>query len=115
MEKDTNAAGQLTRNIESLKAEHIHIFSGSAQDFLKREHAPFDLVFLDPPFRQDLLQDCVNLLESTNTLSPNALIYIETEKECSSLAIPAHWQLLKSLVAGQVHARLFQRQEVEHS
>ena len=37
----------------------------------------FDLVFVDPPFRQDLEQISCQKLEEFSLLSDNALIYLE--------------------------------------
>ena len=68
----------------------------------------FDIIFLDPPFRLGLMAEVLDLLESTDLLAPDALIYMETEAELSSLVVPASWQELKAKKAGQVSYRLFQ-------
>ena len=41
----------------------------------------FDLLFIDPPFREKLIQKSLNFIKSKNILSPNAVIYLECEKE----------------------------------
>lgn len=62
----------------------------------------FDIIFLDPPFHQDYLQRCCQWLENSNHVNDGALIYIEAERELQPLPIPAHWQILKNKIAGQV-------------
>lgn len=91
----------------NLEAEIAH---DNALSFLKKQGASssgFDIVFLDPPFRKDLLADVLSLLESSALLNPDALVYIETESELAALPIPPSWQELKSKKAGQVSYRLF--------
>ena len=50
--------------------------------------APFDIIFLDPPFHQNLIQPTLNWLISSNFLKSNSLIYIEMEKDLPSLVLP---------------------------
>lgn len=70
---------------------------------------PFNIVFLDPPFRKNLLKPCCHLLEEKNLLADNALIYLEAEAEYETLQLPENWELLKSKQAGQVSYYLAQR------
>ena len=69
----------------------------------------YDLVFIDPPFRQELALPCAALLEQQGWLAPEALIYLECEKELNVASLPAHWRLLKESIAGQLAYRLYQR------
>lgn len=67
---------------------------------------PYDIVFLDPPFHQNLIGDCCFWLQEHHWLSPNALIYLEAEKTAAPLILPENWQLLKNAQAGQVNCSL---------
>jgi len=71
----------------------------------------FDVVFLDPPFRKDLLNSCIEQLTQKPILKNNAIIYLEREKEATDIIIPACWKLLKEKIAGQVCYQLY---EVSH-
>ena len=64
--------------------------------------APFDIVFMDPPFGQEALADYVPLLDSGGWVKPGGLVYLECEKSAGAPAVPAHWELLKSKSAGEV-------------
>lgn len=70
----------------------------------------YDLVFLDPPFRQALLEQTLALLDLHPLIDHSALIYIEYEKEMRNLSFPSDWRLLKEKMAGQVRYLLFRRQ-----
>ena len=65
---------------------------------------PFDIVFLDPPFHQGLIEPSLEFLTQNNLLKPGALIYIEQES-----LIPSHpnFTQLKSKTTGQVSYSLW--------
>ena len=69
---------------------------------------PFDLVFLDPPFRKARAAPCCQLLEEGGWLSDGAFIYLEVESELA-FTPPLHWQLHRETHAGESHGLLFQR------
>lgn len=62
----------------------------------------FDIVFLDPPFHQQLIKTACQHLDEQGMLNPNALIYIEAEIDLQPLPLPPHWEILKAKQAGQV-------------
>lgn len=63
---------------------------------------PFDVVFLDPPFKKDFLGPCCEWLEKNNWLKSGSVIYIEAEKDLEPLPIPATWELVKEKTTQQV-------------
>lgn len=71
--------------------------------------AAFDIVFIDPPFHQDLLIPACTTLEANGWLKPDALIYTESETPPALLAFPSAWQLHREKKAGQVWYSLWQR------
>lgn len=77
--------------------------------FLATTPSRFDLVFLDPPFRQGLAAKACLDLELGGWLASDAVIYVETEHELV-WSPPASWQLHREIVAGDSHGRLFRRQ-----
>jgi len=108
VELDKQAAQQLKHNLNLLKSGNAQVHNQSALDYLSKEASGFDLVFIDPPFRQNLLQPSCQLLSQSTWLNANALIYIEREKELQLDELPQSWQLLKSKTAGQVIFELYQ-------
>jgi 16S rRNA (guanine966-N2)-methyltransferase len=93
----------LRENADLLKTHAAEFYCATFPQGLEHMHlAPFDIVFLDPPFRQQLLASCCQWLEQHHWLKPNALIYIEAEAELKPLPIPSHWQVLHSKKAGVV-------------
>jgi 16S rRNA (guanine966-N2)-methyltransferase len=64
--------------------------------------APFDVVFLDPPYRQGALAEFIPLLDAGGWIKPGGLVYLENERDAGVPALPSHWELLKSKSAGEV-------------
>lgn len=76
-----------------------------AMGFLEGAVAPFDVVFLDPPYRQGLLQPALQQLEARGWLRPGACVYLEHEPGIDP-PLPPGWRLLRSAAAGQVRYHL---------
>ncbi|WP_417881330.1 16S rRNA (guanine(966)-N(2))-methyltransferase RsmD [Vibrio sp.] len=108
IELNKQACQQLVTNSRQLKANNIEIHQQDALQFLQQPGQAYDVVFIDPPFRQGLLEQTLNLLQQNGWLAENGLVYIETEKELQLPEIPEHWQLHREKTAGQVCYRLYQ-------
>ena len=64
--------------------------------------APFDIVFMDPPFGQNALAEYLPLVAAGDWLKPGGLVYLENEKAAGPPDLPPDWELLKSKSAGEV-------------
>ncbi|RLM26693.1 16S rRNA (guanine(966)-N(2))-methyltransferase RsmD [Brenneria alni] len=111
LEMERAVAQQLTQNLTLLRAENAQVVNTDTLRWLAQAGEPFDVVFVDPPFRKDLLNNSLSLLEQQGWLAPEAWIYVETEAENTQLAIPGNWRLHREKMAGQVAYRLYVRQE----
>ena len=102
----------MNSNIATLQLKNATVKHGDSLTLLDNnaENDKFDLVFVDPPFRQNLAEKSCFLLESNHWLTEQALIYVEVESELSNLDTPDNWLLLKEKTAGQVICRLYQRE-----
>lgn len=118
LEQDRAVSAQLAKNLQLLQATEATLVTTDSLRWLAQPGARYDLVFIDPPFRQGLIEKTVQQLEAHHRLAEDAWIYIEAETEYGPLAVPAHWQLHREKVAGQVAYRLYIRhahpEEPEH-
>jgi 16S rRNA (guanine966-N2)-methyltransferase len=103
VEKDSVALAELARSRAALGADHVEIVHGEAADYLVRARECFDVVFLDPPFRQNALPALLERLHPR--LTPRARVYVESE---SALPAVPPWIELKRGRAGQVSYQLLQ-------
>lgn len=114
LELERPVAQQLAKNLQTLGAAQGKVIQTNTLSWLAQAGEPYDLVFIDPPFRKGLLQETLNLLEQNGWLAAEALIYVESEAEHGALEIPAHWHLHREKIAGQVAYRLYRRQQEKH-
>lgn len=108
LEKFATAAHQLKQNLSRLATENGTVIHTDTLSYLAQPNPDraFDIVFVDPPFRQQLVPQVLVQLAENGWLAQNALIYVETEKEHSPLMLPPAWQIIKEKGAGQVVSRL---------
>jgi len=110
VEKAPQLAKPLQHHLQQLKADNAEVITQDCLLFLQQPaKRQYNIVFIDPPFRQQLALPCCNALEQQGWLSNNALIYLETEKELALTNMPSNWQLLKENIAGQLAYRLWLR------
>ncbi|PQQ29362.1 16S rRNA (guanine(966)-N(2))-methyltransferase [Photorhabdus hindustanensis] len=109
IEYERNIAKQLSTNLDLLSAQNAEVINDSALTHLSRSGKPYDVVFLDPPFRKGMLSETIKLLEEQNWLADESWIYVEAESESTAIDVPGNWQLHREKVAGQVAYRLYIR------
>ena len=101
VEQDRTALAELDRSRAALGAEQVLIVAGDANAFLAREKECFDVVFLDPPFRQNAVPDLLAKLPPR--LLRGARVYVESG---APVAVLWPWTELKQARAGQVSYQL---------
>jgi 16S rRNA (guanine966-N2)-methyltransferase len=85
---------------ERIGAQHVELLHEDAFAYLKRMQ-PFDVVFLDPPFRQNALPAVFKQLKG----APGMRVYVESD---APFTPDAPWRELKRARAGQVSYQLFE-------
>ena len=112
VENNANVCQQLKTNGLVLSANQITVMHETVLIFLKKEASAFDIVFIDPPFHQNLAVKTCQSLEENNWLKSGAKVYLEVEHKLSLVGIPQQWQCLKQKSAGEVDYYLFQRNAI---
>lgn len=106
VERDPIALAVLARSRTLLGAGNVEILSCDALEYLRRNGERFDLVFLDPPFRQNPWAKLLALLPGR--LAPPARVYVEA---AARVEPPPPWSELRHGRAGQVSYQLLQWSE----
>jgi len=110
LETQHEAAKVLASNIQTLKAENIQLLQQDALAWLKSKPSQqFDIVFIDPPFASDYMQQVCQLLEQNNCLSEHACIYLEMDSQYELPELPNSWTVVRQKKAGQVSYYLVRR------
>jgi 16S rRNA (guanine966-N2)-methyltransferase len=108
VEADPLVVRTLQEQVVVLDARQVRIEQATCERYLQGPAEPFDLVFLDPPYRQGVLTGCMELLEQRGWLAPAAWIYLEAERGLEP-ALPANWEPYRSKTTGQVGYHLVRR------
>jgi 16S rRNA (guanine966-N2)-methyltransferase len=111
VENNAKACQKLKDNIAALAAIQVSLVPRDVTRFLQEPAESFDLIFLDPPFGQNLLVPTCRQLEQQGWLASYAKIYVEGERHLILAEMPSNWRLLKNKAAGEVSYYLYQRQE----
>lgn len=101
---ETNPATlkSLLDNKALLGADGASVIQADALNWLEQAHCPaFDIIFLDPPFADNLQQRCLTQIASSALLHPNTLIYVECPTDIA-LALPRNLSVNKEKRAGNV-------------
>jgi 16S rRNA (guanine966-N2)-methyltransferase len=88
----------------TLSADALELHVADARAFIEREKRRFDVIFLDPPFRDDPWAWLLPL--SAERLAPGGYVYAEAGRAIRPPPELATW---RSDRAGQVHYHLFAR------
>ncbi|HEX7114386.1 MAG TPA: 16S rRNA (guanine(966)-N(2))-methyltransferase RsmD [Steroidobacter sp.] len=101
VEREPAIGRHLKQTLGQLGATNAEVVIEDARRFLERRPQLFDIVFLDPPFDSDLLDEVLSQL-ARGWLAPNAHVYIECPAERGLPELPPGWLVHRSKQAGQV-------------
>jgi len=110
VEQDRAALAALERSRAALSAEQVSIVAADVSQWLARAGERFDVVFLDPPFRQNALPALLD--ELPPCLVHGARVYAEGP---ALIEAAAPWRELNRGRAGLVHFQLLQWGEHDRS
>jgi len=83
VEKSLDAYQIIRKNLEQIGVDHqAKLLLMDAFLYLNRNsHEVFDLIFLDPPYRQELVPKAILALSEHSYLTPTGVIIVETAKD----------------------------------
>ena len=79
-EKDKNAIMVIKKNIEKTHLE-VTLYETSYEKMLKKLNEKLDIIYIDPPYKTNLVYETVNNLINLNLLNSDSLIIVETDEE----------------------------------
>jgi 16S rRNA (guanine(966)-N(2))-methyltransferase RsmD len=103
VDADTKIYQTLHENKEKLQALQVELKMMNALNFLNSNVRKFDVIFLDPPYRLELLPKLLPLLPSH--LEKSGLVYTETK---GTWLADKQWRVKRSAKAGTVYYQLLE-------
>lgn len=110
IEKSRTAVDALNDNAARLGFECVEVVAADALTdglYSGQLAQQFDLVFIDPPFAEQLHANAVECVTRNNILRPEARVYIESRKRDGKLQVPEGWELHREKIAGEVRMQLY--------
>ncbi|HOY85865.1 MAG: 16S rRNA (guanine(966)-N(2))-methyltransferase RsmD [Methylotenera sp.] len=101
VEKSPAVHQMVLQNQAALNAVSARIYKADALDFLQSNQQQFDVIFLDPPYNQGLLDKVLPMLPTH--LAADGLVYAEAEYALKDSTV---WQVVKQSKAGNVFYHL---------
>lgn len=118
VERDGALLRYLEEQARTLDARNVELIRKDARQWVQLPRpaptAPFDIVFLDPPFASDLTALLCCQLERGGWLHSGALVYIEMPNHKGEPPLPGNWVLTHSGHAGRVGYYLVRRCRGRH-
>lgn len=108
VDNDKDAISTLKKNAAAIAADQMTFIHASYKEALLSQ-APFDIVFIDPPFQEQLHVPVSQWLEAKHYLAPKALIYIEARKGSSIEGLPENWVCFRHSSTATVDYYLFKK------
>ncbi len=109
VELNSKVARSLTDNANLLGInEQVNIINTDSDSFLRNASEQFDIIFLDPPFGQGLLENTLEKLKKN--LSETSLVYIEQENSHSEYQLTSEWLPVKHKKTASFSYALYQLQ-----
>jgi 16S rRNA (guanine966-N2)-methyltransferase len=110
VERDRVAAAAIRGLAGEWREVSVDVVCADALAWLRQEtedKAPFDIVFLDPPYDSSLLAAAADGLARSGRLAPDARVYLERRARDPLQALPDSWKELRAGRAGEVGYHLF--------
>jgi len=104
VENDRSVFSNLEKTLALIGAKQVDLVLADAFDYLHTSDERFDVVFLDPPFRQNALPTLLERLRERGARGARA--YVEAR---APVGAEAAWRELKRARAGQVSYQLLER------
>ena len=69
------------KNSNILKETNIEVFCEDALSFLNAPKDKYDVVFVDPPYKLEIYEKTLELLEKNELLQPFSIVVFESDKD----------------------------------
>ena len=92
--KATNVINNNIKNIGITDCEVLNLDYKKALEYLNNQNKKLDLIFLDPPYATNYIEESLNLIEKYNLLNENGLIICESDN-LDRIVYPSSFRAIK--------------------
>lgn len=110
VEKNPAAVKVIRENVGACGfADRVRLLPGDARLFLAGCREKFDLIFLDPPYAGDLLEESLRAIAEIDIVSENGIIVCESSLEKELPELPAPYGKGREYRYGKIKVTLYHR------
>ncbi len=88
------AINTINSNLKKLNINNATVIKGDYQKILKELNIKFDLIFLDPPYKTDYLEQSIKLILENNLLKEDGLLICESSS-LDKIVYPSNLEIYK--------------------
>lgn len=107
IEQSPQAHSNLKKIITQFNSPNLKLIKEDTLAYLQLRKEQFDIIFLDPPFAQNYIPQCLDEIVKNKLVPQGGLVYLESSTAIEPDSI--HWQQVKLKQAGQVIFGLFEK------
>ena len=110
VELNRTAARSIRESLEMLGADNCRLIESDALTWLRTcEPASLDIVFIDPPFDQQLESAVLEQIRERDCLVSGGLAYVETSRDAPPVGAGEGWETVREKVLGDVRMQLLKK------
>ncbi len=111
LEMRRDAVNLIGENLKTTGLEaKATVTQGDSLDFLAKTKKKFDLIFLDPPYHTDLLENALLAIEKFDILNAHGIIVCESAVGKTFPALSLPYEQGKTYRYGQIQLTIYRRQ-----
>ena len=111
IDSELKAIEIVKKNVEKTGfGNQAHIFKMPFDRFLNETKEKFDIVFLDPPYHNNLIYESLKMIKEKNLLNDDAIIVTESDFD-EEIIFPSGYSIVKEKIYGRLKVNLVKKEE----
>ena len=111
VDMNRQAAAVIRENVDTVGfADRATVQQGDAMAFLSSCRGKFDLIFLDPPYQTQLLENCIQAVAKFDILSEHGIMVCESALEKPLPELDSPYEKGKEYRYGKIKLTVYRRQ-----
>lgn len=111
VDKRTDAAKLVKDNLALCQlSDHAQVICGDSMGYLSSLRTKFDIIFLDPPYADDLLERAIAHIARFDILSPHGIIVAESPMDKALPALEPPYGIYREYRYGKIKVTIYHRE-----
>ena len=116
VERRKDAAALVRDNLKTTElTQRAKVVNGDSMEYLKTVREPFDIIFLDPPYADDLLEKAIAHIARFDILAPHGIMAAEHPADKTLPALAPPYRVQRTYRYGKIALTLYRRDANETS